>query len=71
MADNVVIYKGQRFDERYFVSGAIQTQAAPAGDTLFPPIRCTFKVRKGTPPLGYNFYTSDEMFLTADRVSVA
>lgn len=68
MADNVVIYKGQRFDERYFVSGAIQTQAAPAGDSLaFDTMHLKVWHDGHTPPLGYNFYTSDsEMFLTAD-----
>ena len=68
MADNVVIYKGQRFDERYFVSGAIQTQAAPAGDSLaFDTMHLKVWHDGHTPPLGYNFYTSDsEKFLTAD-----
>ena len=65
---NTVTYRGQDFGDDNFVSGAIQTQAAPAGDSLaFDTMQLKVWHDGHTPPLGYNFYTSDsEMFLTAD-----
>lgn len=66
---NAVVYKGVEFDERYFVSGAINTQSAPAGDSLAFDVMSLKVWHDGyNPPLRGSFLTSEnKTFVTVNN----